>query len=266
MNENFMAQFFDNADEKPLDRIVTDGGYCRVFRTIGAIGDSLSSGELESMDETHERHYHDFFDYSWGQVLARNTGCKVYNFSRGGMTAKEYWERFAEDNGYWEEDKLCQAYILALGVNDLNGKNQELGSIDDIDVKRPANCRDTFAGYMGRIILRLKSMQPKAKFFLMTIPKGCETKVAEGHRKLLYDLAALFDYTYVLDLQQYGPDYSDPRFRESFFLGSHMNTAGYVLTAQMVTSYIDHIVRHHMLDFSNAGFIGTPFHNVSAPW
>ena len=38
-------------DEKPLDRIVTDGGFCSIFRTIACIGDSLSSGEMESTRE-----------------------------------------------------------------------------------------------------------------------------------------------------------------------------------------------------------------------
>ena len=75
-------------NEKPLDRIVTDGGFCSIFRTIACIGDSLSSGEFESKDESGNTRYHDFYDYSWGQFLARSTGSKVYNFSRGGMTAK----------------------------------------------------------------------------------------------------------------------------------------------------------------------------------
>ena len=104
--------------EQPLDNIVTDGGFCGIFRTIGCIGDSLSSGEFESKNEDGKVDYHDCFEYSWGQYIARSTGCTVYNFSRGGMTASEYWNSFAEANDYWNPDKLCQAYIIALGVND----------------------------------------------------------------------------------------------------------------------------------------------------
>ena len=36
--------FFTN----PIKRFVPDGGYTSIFRTIGFIGDSLSSGEHES--------------------------------------------------------------------------------------------------------------------------------------------------------------------------------------------------------------------------
>ena len=74
--------------EKPLDRMVSDGGFCGIFRTIGVIGDSLASGELESVNPDGTKSYHDFFEYSWGQFMARDIGCKVYNFSRGGMSAK----------------------------------------------------------------------------------------------------------------------------------------------------------------------------------
>ena len=44
-------KFYGNPDEKPLDNLVEDGGFCGIFRTIGCIGDSLSSGEFESKDE-----------------------------------------------------------------------------------------------------------------------------------------------------------------------------------------------------------------------
>ena len=70
------------ADEKPLDTLVTDGGFCGIMRTIACVGDSLSSGEFEQLDAEGKKSYHDMFDYSWGQFLARMVGCKVYNFSR----------------------------------------------------------------------------------------------------------------------------------------------------------------------------------------
>ena len=59
-------------------------------RTVACIGDSLSSGEFEAAAEKGSS-YPDMYEYSWGQFMARMCGCKVYNMSRGGMTAKEYW-------------------------------------------------------------------------------------------------------------------------------------------------------------------------------
>ena len=40
-----IKKFFDE-NEKPLDRLIDDGGFASIFRTIACIGDSLSSGEF----------------------------------------------------------------------------------------------------------------------------------------------------------------------------------------------------------------------------
>lgn len=262
-----LKKLLGDENEKPLDRLTPDGGFCRVFRTIGCIGDSLSSGEFVSRDEQGRAGYHDYYEYSWGQILARHCGIKVYNFSRGGMTAKWYYDSYAQENGFWDTDKLCQAYIIALGVNDLRGQSQPLGSVADIDLSDRNKNRDTFAGYYARIIQRLKSMQPKARFFLVTLPKDrpVPDPQSEGMRALLYDLAKLFDYTYVIDLAEYGPVY-DAGFMEKFYLDGHLNAAGYTLTAQMIESYIDYIVRHNFEDFIQTGFIGRDVHNCGAKW
>ena len=75
--------------EKPLDRMVTNGGMTGIFHKIGVIGDSLSSGEFESHGSNGVS-FHDMYEYSWGQVIARDTGAKVFNFSKGGLTAKSF--------------------------------------------------------------------------------------------------------------------------------------------------------------------------------
>lgn len=263
-----IKDFLSDDNEKPFDRIVTDGGFCGIFRKIGCIGDSLSSGEMESLDEEGNKGYHDYFEYSWGQYMARDIGCTVYNFSRGGMTAKEYCETFAAANDYWSPEKSCQAYIIAMGVNDISQNGEKLGDISDIDKENWENNKKTFAGYYGQIIQRLKLIQPKARFFLVTIPEGenNDRRAAEDrHRELLYEMAELFDYTYVLDLRKYAPVYNE-EFRRNFYLGGHLNAAGYRLTAKMFESYIDYIIRNNMEDFSQAAFIGKPVHNCGAKW
>ena len=145
MNMKHLTKVLEN--EKPLDNLVFDGGYTSIFPTIACIGDSLSSGEFEHVDDNGVRTYHDKFEFSWGQFIARATGNKVYNFSRGGMSAKEYIESFADINDLYNKDKIASCYIIALGVNDLLGLKQPLGDITDIDVNNPENNKDTFAGW-----------------------------------------------------------------------------------------------------------------------
>ena len=253
--------------KNPLNRTVVNGGYTSIFRTIGCIGDSLSSGEFESRNENGECGFHDMMEYSWGQFIARAAGCKVYNFSRGGMTAQEYMESFAEKNDFWNPGKLCQAYIMALGVNDLFGKQQAVGDVSDIDLEHPENNKDTFCGWYARIIQRLKQMQPHAKFFLMTMPREGNAKdpYCEKHAELLHKLAEFFPYTYVLDFCKYAPLYDDA-FKKKYYLAGHLNPMGYRLTADMVMSYIDYIIRSDYESFAQVGFIGTGFHNCQAKW
>ena len=246
-------------DEKPLERLVDGYSYTSIFRTMAFIGDSLSSGEFETCDPEGNKGYHDLYEYSWGQYIARKNGLRAYNFSRGGMTAGEYIESFAEQRGFWDTDKAAQAYVIALGVNDLYGKHLEFGSIDDIHPEDPENNAKTFLGYYGAIISRYKKISPDARFFLLTFPK--ET-IHEGDpitlkmREALYEVAKIFDKTYVIDLYEYGPVY-DEEFRKNFYLLGHLNPQGYILTAQLVDSYIDYIVRHDPEEFGTVGFVGT---------
>ncbi len=242
-------------DEKPLDRLVNGYSNTSVFRTMAFVGDSLSSGEFETLDNDGKRSYYDLFEYSWGQYIARNNGLKAYNFSRGGMTAKEYLDSFAESKGFWDKDLACQAYVIALGANDLN-RGIEIGSIDDIDADNYENSKPTFIGFYARIVKKYKEISPDAKFFFVTFPDGGNKEKTVGMVNALYSLADHFANAYVIDLYRYGPFYGN-RFREKFYLHGHLNPMGYILTARMVDSYIDYIIRHNPDDFRNAGFIGT---------
>lgn len=262
-----MSLFMADPGEQPLDRIVQDGGLCGIFRTMGCIGDSLSSGELESLDEQGKKHYHDYYEYSWGQYIARAAGIKVYNFSKGGMTAKKYCDSFAEERGFWAPELACQAYTIALGCNDVN--HIELGSVDDIDVTDYHRNAPTFAGYYAQIIMRYKELQPKARFFLLTLPHGFNAPEKDALvtrvSRLIREIAELFEWTYVVDLERYLPPF-DEEFRRCFFLGGHFNASGYLMASRVISSYIDYIIRHNPEDFTQTGFIGTPHHNRGARW
>ena len=153
-------------NEKPLENLVGSYSNTAIFRTIACIGDSLSSGEFETVDADGNRGYHDFYAYSWGQYIARQNGLTVYNFSRGGMTAKCYLESFADENGFWDKEKACQAYIIALGVNDIFYHNARIGDAKDITATEFSEERP-FIRYYAEIIRRYKEISPDAKFFFV---------------------------------------------------------------------------------------------------
>lgn len=251
-------EFYD-INEKPLDRLADGYSMTSIFRKIAFIGDSLSSGEFETRDAQGDACHYDMFEYSWGQYIARKNGLTAYNFSRGGMTAKWYLETFADENGFWDKDKACQAYVIALGINDVINMGMEIGSADDVDVNDYRNNKLTFAGCYSQIISRYKEISPDAKFFFVTFPKDLARKSEAqtfGVIDLLYKFTEIFDNSYVIDLYKYGPVY-DEKFRQEFFLHGHMAPTGYVLTARLIDSYIDYIIRHNADDFKNVPFINT---------
>lgn len=268
-----LTPYLANPNEKPLDVIKPDGGFAGIFRTITIVGDSLSSGELEGTSEDGKREIYDYYEYSWGEFIGRATGAKINIFACGGMNALSYIENWGEKNGVWDESKASQAYIIALGCNDLSWCRHELGSAADFDAENPENSKRTFAGGMARIIARYKEISPKARFFLITMPREADKSTAkpedwakwEGHRRVMYELAELFEYTYVIDLFEHGPIYND-EFRKNFYLAGHLNVSGYLLTANMVMSYMDYIIRNNPEDFRQAGFIGKGHHHYGYKW
>ena len=265
-----IKKFMKQEGEQPLDNVVTNGGFCAIFRKIACIGDSLSSGEFQSF-ENGAHGYHDMYEHSWGQYMARDAGCTVYNFSKGGMTAKDF-DRFARDKGFFSDEYKAQAYVIALGVNDVSrvlAGELEFGDISDVDLTDYAKNKPTFVGYYAKVLAKYQAIQPKGKFFLMTIPNSGSASEREAyydrHAEIIRGLAQMFPNCYVLDLRRYAPVY-DAEFKRNFFLAGHMNPAGYRLTALMVESYIDYIIRQNPEDFAQVPFIGTAYHNANAKW
>ncbi|MBQ8641653.1 MAG: SGNH/GDSL hydrolase family protein [Clostridia bacterium] len=257
--------------EGPLDELKYDGGLFGIFRTVACIGDSLASGEMESLMPDGKSGNHDYFEYSWGQFMARAAGNKVYSFSRGGMTAHEYMDSFGDAMGYFDPALAAQAYIIALGVNDIVNQRIDLGSAADIDPAHPENNPRTFAGNLGRLISRYRQISPKGRFFLMSMVRTdvwdwTNDTVIDAAADLLYDIAALFEYTYVMDFARCAPRHTK-EFERHFYMGGHLNAAGYQLTAWQVMTYIDWLIRRYPEDFTQIAFVGRGgVHNAGHKW
>ena len=265
-----IEKYFDE-NEKPLDNIVDDGGFCAIFRKIVCIGDSLSSGEFESRGIDGKSKYNDMYEYSWGQYIGRAIGAEVLNCSKGGLTAKKYVETFAPNRNYFDKPYDAQAYTIGFGVNEINqiqrGEGIPLGDIEDIKDDYTQNA-DTFVGNYGKIIAKYKELQPRAKFFLITIPQGAadEERIAlvARHTELIYQIAEKFTNCFVIDLNKYAPAH-DKLYQERFYMSGHLNPMGYIVSAKQIMSYIDYIVRHNYAQFRKVPFIGTDLDNLKYP-
>ncbi len=249
--------------DTPLSEITQLPGYSGIIHSWGFIGDSLTSGEHESRNEQGQPGYHDYYPYSWGQRMCQATGAKGDNYSQGGETAHGWIEHF------WDTDNNMnnhidakadpkQAYIIALGVNDKNMGVPVGNPETDINLNDYTKNANTFAGNYGGIIQRVKSLQPDAKIFVVTMPR--DGNDWGEFPSVIRKMSDLFSNVYVIDLEKYAPDYSPgSEIRENFYMGGHLTAAGYQYTAWMMMNYIDWIIRHNNDDFRQVGFIGTGF-------
>lgn len=245
----------------PLAQITQLPGFSEIIHSWGFIGDSLSSGEHESHNADGSMGWNDLYSYSWGQRICQATGATGDNYSQGGETASGWIEHFwdAPNNRNNHIDAKAdpkQGYIIALGVNDKNRGDVAGDPEKDINKEDYTKNAKTFAGYYGGIIQRVKSIQPEAKIFVVTMPNDGNDwgEFPDVIRKM----ADIFDNVYVIDLAKYAPDYTAGSYiRDNFYMGGHLNAAGYQFTAWMMMNYIDWIIRHNMSAFSQAAYIGT---------
>ena len=121
------------------------------------------------------------YEYSWPSILSRLTGAKYLNLSRGEMTFKEFYESLANKNNFWVK---CPVYIIFLWNNDLFIYNQEVGSEENINLNEPDKSKDTYFGYIGKVISKLKFLEKDARIFLASLQ--IDEKSEERTKKVKY--------------------------------------------------------------------------------
>lgn len=253
-----------------------DAGYLNIFHEIGYIGDSLSSGEFV-YDHNGGKGHWDAYDFSWGKIIERNSGIKCTNYSSGGLTAKDVYTQadthratWHEVNHLFEPTHIKPAYFIALGLNDINNYNRfnagtrdhkdyekDLGNAkDDVCINDLTKCSDSFAGWYGKIILRIAKIQPNTKFFLIGIPNDHCFPNIEKANAVIKELSELIPNCYYIDLFNDAPDY-DEAFYDRFFESDHMNAMGYAFTAKLIQTLADKLIWENFKDFKTVQFIGT---------
>ena len=256
----------------PIRKVLHHEGYVSIIRHNGGIGDSLSSGEHESFKEG-TKGFHDYYEYSWGQFIARKCGNRVINFSCGGLRCDTFFQ-YIEDNNPFIDENRCQVYIIALGLNDISHLSEAypdgFGSLEDVDYSNEDNNRNSFIGQYYRIIQKLRKFEEKCRIFLINIPKeSCHSKKQKEQydkfREMQIQMVKNNEFLYLIDLRKYAPIYGK-RIKKKYFLGGHMSAAGYKFTSDLVITYLDYYIRKNMDDFKQIGFIGKGIHNTKEKW
>lgn len=246
--------------DNPLAHILREPGYGSIIHHWGFIGDSLCSGEMMGGPTPI-----DCYEYSWGQRFCKLVGAEGYCFSHGGCSTAGWLAGGTDhrlDNppyaggaqgGGWtvakESGMKKQAYIIALGINDMIAETP-IGSTDDYreydsehDTEYGPN---SFCSHYMQIINRLKYIQPNAKIFLMTTPpKGLWSypAVDEAVRDIYEYYQDIYPGdVFIIDIARY---LTADLMGGMFYLSSHGSAAGYQYFAYVVNTYIDWIIRNN---------------------
>lgn len=247
----------------PLNPIKETPGFAALFTSVGVVGDSLSSGAHNYKKNGVVTPGPNNYEFSWAQYMARLCGTDVYNLSTSGANAKTWCQDISSERGWgYAQNHPFDTYIIALGVNATS--LTDVGNLDiDVDMDDYNNNADTFAGWMAGIIQRLKTVRPKAKFFVVTDPRANNPEFKDREQRLaqaevVRQLAVKFDNVFVIDLLRYGYRVDKQFMQSGFWLYSHGTAAGYLLSAYTIMSYIDWIVRHNLKSFNDLAFIRNP--------
>lgn len=234
--------------EKPLDHLSVDGGYTSIFGKICIVGDSLSSGEIEYYLKDGSRHCFDMYGYSWGSYIGKMTGSEIKHMSFGGASAKWLLD-VAPNNGYFTSEFKADAYIIALGYNDMFGCKRKVGTLQDVENFES----NTVIAHYYRLIQELQKLNKEARFFFVTLaktpfwPKEKQEAIKEL-RSMLMALTTYVPHSYLIDIYKYGPKHTNS-FKKKFYQADHLNFEGYYLYAKLICSYVDYLIRKEPKSF-----------------
>lgn len=257
-------------DTYPTQTIIKDGGFCKIFQTIGVVGDSLSSGSMAPPSDSElgedEEDTTDYLWYSWIQYMARYSGLTAYNFSMGGLSARGLRHGTSNPNvqeilaNLRSNDKKCKAYYVALAHNDYNYAQDHpeyiIGTSADCNLASPDSNANTFYGNYAWVVSQIKAVQPNAKIFLITAKRQA---VYGAYNTAIREMVNLFNTyynnsnVYLIDMETYCPTIET----DWEYSGGHGNAMGYLNYSYQVSSYTDWIIRHNKSDFKYVQFIGT---------
>lgn len=182
-----MLTLLENAKN---ERIKEDYVSLSLFSKFGVIGDSYASGEVY-----FDGKFHDIYEISWGQILARKLGTSCVNFSGGGYSTRG-WLNNSKGLARMLDTEAQDIYYLCLGINDANNYGEEyLGAVADIKEDYTQN-PDTFFGNYGRIIGNIQEHAPNAKIVMFTIVPTTDMKAT--YNEAIIEIANHFGIPYVV--------------------------------------------------------------------
>lgn len=226
---------------RKMSQALPDWSSLSMFYKIGVLGDSFASGSLHHPDgggsETN-------YNLSWGQILARDTGATVTNYSKGGLSASTWLTNTEFGLTKLLESDPEQLYICAFGINDWNQRTTyPIGTIADCNDDYSQNPA-TFYGSYGKVIGNIETHAPNAKIIMLSIMR-------ENERVLDGDAKAIADHFGIPFIQLTDDDFFVSDYYSRSMYENHPLSYGYSGIAQAMKRLLSKCIEN------NAEYFGT---------
>ena len=208
-----------------------------LFEKIGIIGDSYASGEVYD-DENVNRG--DFYNISWGQMIARKQGVSVLNLSKGGLTTRS-WLTDSKGLALLNSSDAQNLYAIVLGINDvysiLPSDPSYIGT--SADLSDPT--ADTLWANMGKIITAIHTKSALAKIIIVGLAPRIDGNATwqgriDAENAGLEAIAEYFSIPYVSESDF---DYFKSSTYGELMQGGHPVALGYAYMANAMTEVLE---------------------------
>lgn len=208
----------------------------------------------------------DIEENSWGKAMERNSNRDYKIFAKGGLECSQWLTD--TDKGYpvaSQSENLCQAYIIALGINDSSRHGDSyIGTTNDINTTNEDLNSDSFIGNYAKIIQKMKKLQKGTKIFVLTMgnyTSESNQNTYENYNEAIRTIADFFDDVYLIDLYTlYHEEYAEPNgFFVKQTINGHFTPLAYQKVAEMISSEMSNIIYKDSSDFDLVPFIGTQY-------
>lgn len=231
-----------------------------IFNKITCIGDSLTQGVFNTSGN-------DIVDtrYSYPTFLEKQTGVETKNLGIGSTCASRAdsdhsWFDAANVYDYFKEENIGDCCVIALGTNDISRFGEFTGDVATDIGDTIESCANTSVGGYAAIVLKMKELQPKIKFFFVTISNNRNQSERTPANEKIRQLAEHFG-AYVIDLEKWAETTITEQevFAVKYKNGSHNNALGYNLRAKQYAVAMSYLIEHNWADFQDVQFIGSDY-------
>ena len=252
----------------PLARMISGASRARVFKSYGIIGASWETGYTDGVPN-------DFYDSGrdWPTMFGQVNNVEMHNYSLAGH-ALANWILHRDDTTFDSEDASIkpECFIINMSSNEMNSNKYtgNPGDPEEIDTEHDYT-QDTvttstvFTEILANIIQRCRKKSPDCYIYLSTVhkytPSGGSSVVErmEALCDAMRGMAALFAHCYVLDIHEYGADWSSNAiasiYRSSTVAGAHPSRLGHVYLCDQFNTYIDWHIATYPQQYLDAAYI-----------